>query len=63
MAWSDLFAALALVLIIEGLFLALAPDAWKRMVREMLEEPDRRLQFIGGGLAALGLLLLFWVRG
>ncbi|MBS3895339.1 DUF2065 domain-containing protein [Silanimonas sp.] len=62
MDWADLFTALALVLVIEGLFLALAPGAWKRMVREMLEEPERRLQAIGAGLAIFGLLLLAWVR-
>ncbi|MBS3959297.1 MAG: DUF2065 domain-containing protein [Xanthomonadaceae bacterium] len=62
MAWSDLFAALALVLVIEGLFLALAPGAWKRMVRELLEEPERRLQVVGTGLVVVGLLLLAWVR-
>lgn len=63
MAWSDLFAAFALVLILEGLLLAVAPGAWKGMVRQLLEEPERRLQVVGAALVVAGLLLLAWVRG
>lgn len=62
MAWGDLFAALALVLVIEGLLLAVAPRAWKDMARRLVEEPDRRLQAIGAALVVAGLLALGLVR-
>ena len=59
---KDLWAALCLVAVREGLLLFAAPGAWKRAVAQLLATPDRQLRTIGGlGLAA-GLLALWWVR-
>ena len=60
---SDLWAALCLVLVIEGLLLFAAPAAWKRMVVQALETPDRRLSAIGGVMVIVGMVSLYFLRG
>jgi hypothetical protein len=63
MQWADFLAALALVLIMEGLFLFAAPKAWKRMVAQLLPQPERQLSAIGGFMLIAGLIALYFVRG
>lgn len=60
---ADLWAALCLVLVIEGLLLFAAPGAWRRAVEEIRGQPDARLRVIGGTMVVLGLMALYWVRG
>ena len=60
---SDLWAALCLVLVIEGLVLFAAPAAWKRMMVQLLEQPDRRLSAIGGAMVIVGMVSLYLLRG
>ena len=57
------WAALCLVLVIEGLVLFAAPAAWKRIAEQALELDDRRLRNFGAVMVALGLLSLYLVRG
>lgn len=59
---SDLWAALCLVAVLEGLLLFAVPAAWKRAVAQMLEMPDRQLRIIGGVLLAAGAVALWWLR-
>ncbi len=59
---SDLWAALCLVLVIEGLLLFIAPTAWKQAVTQLLSQPDRALRVAGGVMVAAGLAALYWVR-
>ncbi|MDW8479377.1 MAG: DUF2065 family protein [Xanthomonadales bacterium] len=59
---SDLWAALALMLVLEGLFLFAAPAAWRRMVEQMRGMPDAALRRFGGFMVAIGLLALYLVR-
>jgi uncharacterized protein len=61
--WSDLVTALGLVLIIEGVVLALMPDLLKRIVAEILSQPARRLRAGGLVSAAIGLAVVWFVRG
>jgi len=63
MQWADLLAALALVLIMEGLFLFAAPKAWKRMVAQLLPQPERKLSAMGGYMVIAGLIALYFIRG
>ncbi len=63
MQWSDLLAALALVLILEGLVLFAAPKAWKRMVAQLLPQPERQLSTVGGVMVIAGLIGLYFIRG
>lgn len=59
---SDLFAAVCLVLVLEGLLLFGAPGWWKRMAEQMQALPERSLRTYGGVMAAVGLILLQFVR-
>jgi uncharacterized protein len=61
--WSDLVTALGLVLVIEGLLLALVPEALKRLVAEILTHPARTLRVGGLVSAAIGLAVVWFVRG
>jgi uncharacterized protein YjeT (DUF2065 family) len=61
--WSDLVTALGLVLVIEGILLALMPDMLKRLVAEILTQPVRKLRFGGLVSAAIGLAVIWLVRG
>jgi uncharacterized protein YjeT (DUF2065 family) len=60
---SDFLAALGLVFVIEGLVFAAFPEAAKRAVAVMAETPDQGLRLIGLLSAALGLVMLWLVRG
>lgn len=59
---ADLWAALCLVAVLEGLLLFAMPGAWKRAVAQMLEVPDRQLRIAGGIVLALGLVALYLIR-
>ena len=60
---SDLATAIALVLVLEGILWALAPDSMKRAAMVALALENRQLR--GGGLAvaALGVFLVWLIRG
>jgi uncharacterized protein YjeT (DUF2065 family) len=60
---NDLWSALCLVAVLEGLFLFAAPAAWKRAAEQLLALPDRRVRAVGGLVVAAGLLALYFVRG
>ncbi|HSI53375.1 MAG TPA: DUF2065 domain-containing protein [Ramlibacter sp.] len=57
---SDLFwAALALMLVLEGLFPFLSPGGWRRMFQKLLAMQDGQLRFFGLTSIVLGLVLLW----
>ena len=62
MVWSDLFAALALVLVIEGLMLFTTPAGWRRAVQLAAQFDDRTLRFMGLSGVLVGLVVLTLVR-
>jgi uncharacterized protein YjeT (DUF2065 family) len=62
MDWTDLLAALCLVLVIEGLFLLVAPASWKRMATQLALTTDRALRFGGGTMILIGLVALQLLR-
>ena len=53
---DSLLAALALVLVVEGLLPLLAPRAWREGVRRLQELSDGQLRFIGLLAIVIGLL-------
>lgn len=55
---ADLWAAFALVLIIEGLLPALAPGRWREAMRQAGELSDRTLRMVGLGAIILGAVFL-----
>lgn len=58
--WGDLGAAIALLLVLEGLLPFLSPDRLRRTLLQIIEVDDRTLRTIGliSILAGLGLLAL-----
>jgi len=58
MMWQDLFRALALVMVIEGIMPFIAPRAWRQTMMQASQLPDRVLRYIGLGSMLLGVLLL-----
>jgi uncharacterized protein YjeT (DUF2065 family) len=58
--WALLGSALALVLIIEGLFPFLSPQGWKRTFARLLELRDGQLRFFGLCSMLIG-LAIFWL--
>jgi uncharacterized protein len=61
-AMNDLWAALCLVAVIEGLILFALPNAWRQMVVQMLRMPTPLLRRYGATAIALGLTMLWWLR-
>jgi len=61
--WTDLWAAFALYLVLEGVMPFLNPSAMKRMLAQLSQFDERTLR-IGGLLSMIaGVLLLAYVRG
>jgi len=59
--WDSLLAALALVLILEGLLPLISPTKWREMFAQLLQLQDGQIRFFGLGTVLLGLFLLFWL--
>ena len=59
----DLWAALSLVAVIEGLVLFAMPGAWKRTMERMQAMDEPALRRIGGFVLIAGLVALYLVRG
>jgi len=60
--WSDLLAALALVLVIEGMVPFLNPQSLRRMLETMSQLDDRTLRITGLVSMLCGVVLLYIVR-
>jgi len=57
-----IWLALGLVLVIEGLFPAINPRAYRRMVQMMSERDDRTLRLLGFTLMVAGALLIYILK-
>ena len=58
----ELWVALSLMLVIEGLVLFAAPGFWKRAMAQLLEQPDAALRKAGALLLVVGLVSLIVAR-
>jgi uncharacterized protein YjeT (DUF2065 family) len=63
LSWADLLAALALVLVIEGMGPFLNPQSLRRMLATVAQLDDRTLRMVGLTSMILGVVLLYFVRG
>jgi len=63
MNWADFGAALALVLVLEGLIPFLSPRGYRNMIQQMSQLPEQVLRNVGLVLIIVGLLMLYLVRG
>jgi hypothetical protein len=60
---SDVFwTALALMLVLEGLFPFLSPGGWRKTFLKLLELKDGQLRFFGLSAMLLGLIALWLLR-
>ena len=60
--WVDVLTAVALFLVLEGLFPFLSPHGFKRSMAQTLQMPDAGLRIAGLASMAVGVLLLYLVR-
>lgn len=61
MSADTLWVALALVLVVEGLFPFLSPAGWRRMFTQLLQLHDGQIRFFGLASILAGLLLIWWL--
>ncbi|MFY9128526.1 MAG: DUF2065 domain-containing protein [Limnohabitans sp.] len=62
MDWgTSILAAIALVLIFEGLLPLISPSKWRDMFAQILQLQDGQIRFFGLGIVLLGLFLLIWL--
>jgi uncharacterized protein YjeT (DUF2065 family) len=61
--WSDLAAAFALYLVIEGIMPFLNPQGVRRVMAMFSQLPDAQLRITGLASMAAGVVLLWAIRG
>lgn len=62
MQWTDLLAAFALYLVLEGLLPFASPRAWRETLKNIAELDDARIRRMGLVSMAAGVALLYFVR-
>ncbi len=62
MVWSDFLAAIALVLVIEGLLPALNPSGWRETMVRLAEMESETLRKMGLMSMVAGAVLLYLIR-
>jgi len=62
MDWSDLFTAIALMLIFEGILPFLNPDRYRKMLEVLEKINDSQLRTMGLVVMIAGAVLLTFVR-
>lgn len=60
--WDELFKALALVLVIEGIMPFIGPDKWRQAMLQASQLPDNVLRGIGLASMLFGVILLYMMR-
>jgi len=60
--WRDLFVALALLLVIEGIFPFLNPGALRNLLQMMTQMDDKTLRFSGLTSMVAGVIILYLVN-
>ena len=61
MDWDTLWAAVAVMLVLEGLLPLLWPSGWRQTFTKLLDLNDGQLRFFGLTSIVLGLLTLLFV--
>jgi hypothetical protein len=59
---SELWIALSLLLVIEGILPFLAPSQWRELLRQLSELSDRQVRLLGAALMFTGLVSLHLVK-
>lgn len=58
---SELWVALALMLVLEGLLPALSPTVYRRTLLSLAQLDDRAIRTAGLGLMVVGALFVYWL--
>jgi uncharacterized protein YjeT (DUF2065 family) len=61
--WYDLLAAVGLMFVLEGVFPFLNPNGVRQALLQITKASDRMLRLAGLGSMALGVIVLYLVRG
>ena len=62
MMWHELFVALALVLVMEGMLPFLSPDRVRNTLKRIVLLDNKQLRFVGLTSMLIGVLLLYLVN-
>ncbi|ORU91744.1 MAG: hypothetical protein A6F72_03145 [Cycloclasticus sp. symbiont of Poecilosclerida sp. N] len=62
MAWSDLFSAVALLLVLEGIVPFMSPDALRKTYQRLMDMDDRTIRVSGFVSMIAGVTLLTFAR-
>lgn len=62
MAWSDLFSAVALLLVLEGIVPFMSPDALRKTYQRLMDMDDRTIRVSGFVSMVAGVTLLTFAR-
>lgn len=60
--WDTFLMAIALMLVLEGIFPFTFPNAWRDTFRKMSELEDGQIRFIGLTSMVIGLIVLYLVN-
>lgn len=60
--WDDLFAAVALLLVFEGIMPFINPNRWRHVIKVVAEQPDAQLRIMGLASMLMGAALLYAIR-
>jgi len=60
--WDDLWVAMALMLILEGMLPFLTPHGFKQMLQSVLQVEDRHLRIAGLVSMVAGVVLLYLIH-
>lgn len=60
--WSELWVALALLLVLEGLLPALSPRNYRKAAQSLNQLDDRSIRTTGLVLMVLGAVLVYWLK-
>ncbi len=56
--WHNLFSAIGLLLVMEGILPFLSPDKWRRSMLRLAEQNSRGLRVMGLTLMIVGVIVL-----
>ncbi len=62
MPWSEIFTAIALVCVIEGLLPFIAPNRYRQLVAQIISLPEAQLRTFGLTAISIGVVVLFVLR-
>ena len=60
--WKDLWTAIALMLVIEGITPFINPATFRQVIQLLSQMDERKIRIMGAFWMGLGLLILYWAR-